>query len=217
MAIRLTYSLQHKRECRDRHHSRWRGLHLRLYGSHNNLISVTYPDTTSRAYSYANASYTIDNANRITGLTETSLSNKTFGYDSLDRLTSFMNGSATTGYAYDANSNRSSTTIFHWHDDLQLSLLAIINCRASSGLVSSSFSYDSDGHMTGDGTNTWAYDARAGVMHRIRPLLSRPAMASMPSVSALPRAARAFPAAAQTNSSTMTRADCWVSMTAAAM
>ncbi len=52
---------------------------------------------------------TYDNASRITKLTETGLSAKTYGYDNDDRLTGFVNGTATTSYGYDADSNRSST------------------------------------------------------------------------------------------------------------
>jgi YD repeat-containing protein len=38
---------------------------------------------------------TYDNASRITHLTETGLSAKTYGYDSDNRLTGFVNGTAT--------------------------------------------------------------------------------------------------------------------------
>lgn len=103
--------------------------------------------------------YALDNANRITGLTETGLPNKTYGYDSLDRLTSFVNGSATTSYAYDADSNRTSvttsagtTTYTYPTTSNKLSSL--------SGLVSVSYGYDANGNITSDGTNSWAYDAR---------------------------------------------------------
>jgi RHS repeat-associated protein len=104
---------------------------------------------------------TWDNANRLTGLTETGLSAKSYSYDSLDRLTGITIGTASpTAYAYDANGNRSSvtdpssnvTTYNYPSTNNKLSSL--------SGHVAQSFTYDSNGNMTGDGTNTWTYDQR---------------------------------------------------------
>jgi RHS repeat-associated protein len=113
------------------------------------------PGTTSLAY-------TLDNANRITGLTETGLSNKTFGYDNLDRLTSFVNGTATNSYAYDADGNRTSATTGAGTTTYSYPTGTGASNRLSSlsGLASVTYSYDSDGNITGDGTNSWTYDAR---------------------------------------------------------
>ena len=62
-----------------------------------------------------------DNANRVTGLSETATGfvNKTFGYDSRDHVTSLFNDTATSSYTYDADSNRTSaalsgTTTYHY-------------------------------------------------------------------------------------------------------
>jgi RHS repeat-associated protein len=117
---------------------------------------------TSLAYGTLNTqSLTWDNASRVTALTETSLSNKSYSYDSLDRLTGITIGTASpTSYAYDANGNRTSvtdpssnvTTYNYPSGNNKLSSL--------SGFVSKTFSYDSNGNMTGDGTNTWTYDQR---------------------------------------------------------
>jgi large repetitive protein len=43
---------------------------------------------------------------RITELQETGLATKYYGYDSLDRLTSYFDGTTTNGYNYDADGNR---------------------------------------------------------------------------------------------------------------
>ena len=56
--------------------------------------------------------YTVDNAQRITGLSDSGLSSNswTFGYDPLDRVNSGVSSAITEGYTYDANSNRLTTT-----------------------------------------------------------------------------------------------------------
>jgi RHS repeat-associated protein len=104
-------------------------------------------------------SYTLDNANRITGLAETGLANKSFGYDGLDRLTSFVNGSATTSYAYDADSNRTSVTVAAGMTTYNYPATSN-RLSGLSGLASASDGYDFDGNLLSDGTNAWAYDAR---------------------------------------------------------
>jgi RHS repeat-associated protein len=103
--------------------------------------------------------YTPDAAARITALTETGMPNKTFGYDNLDRLTSLVNGSATTSYAYDADGNRTSATVSgatttygYPSGNNKLSSL--------SGQNSATYTYDASGNMTSDGTYAWGYDAR---------------------------------------------------------
>jgi RHS repeat-associated protein len=102
---------------------------------------------------------TYDNASRITKLTETALSAKTYGYDSDNRLTSFVNGTATTSYGYDADSNRSDTvtsagtTTYHYP--------TTSNRLASlSGLTTQTESYDASGNQTGNGIVIYDYDAR---------------------------------------------------------
>jgi RHS repeat-associated protein len=103
---------------------------------------------------------TYDNASRITHLTESGLSAKTYGYDNDDRLTGFVNGTATTSYTYDADNNRTSTitaagtTTYHYP--------TTSNRLASlSGLTAQTESYDASGNQIGNGTGTYAYDARS--------------------------------------------------------
>jgi RHS repeat-associated protein len=102
-----------------------------------------------------------DLASRLTGLTETGLSAKAYGYDNDNRLTSLTIGTASpTTYTYDVNGNRTSvtdpssnvTTYNYPGTSNKLSSL--------SGYVSETLSYDAAGNETGDGTNTWAYNAR---------------------------------------------------------
>jgi RHS repeat-associated protein len=104
-------------------------------------------------------SLTYDNASRITGLTETGLSGKTYGYDSDDRLIGFVNGTTTTSYTYDADSNRNSTITFAgttaYHYPTTSNRLASL-----SGLTTRTESYDASGNQIGDGTITYSYDAR---------------------------------------------------------
>ena len=106
-------------------------------------------------------SLTWDNASRVTALTETSLSNKSYGYDDMDRLTSLTIGSANpTSWTYDDNGNRATTTdpssnVTDYNYTSGTNILSSL-----SGYVSQSFTYDSNGNMTGDGTNTWTYDQR---------------------------------------------------------
>jgi RHS repeat-associated protein len=102
---------------------------------------------------------TYDNASRITHLTETGLSAKTYGYDSDNRLTSFVNGTATTSYGYNADSNRSSTiipggtTTYHYPTTSN-------RLSSLSGLTTQTETYDASGNQTGDGTTAYDYDER---------------------------------------------------------
>jgi RHS repeat-associated protein len=102
---------------------------------------------------------TYDNASRITHLTETGLSAKTYGYDNDDRLTSFVNGTATTSYGYDADSNRSDTTASSGATTYHYSTTSN-RLSSLSGLTTQTETYDASGNLTGDGTVTYGYDAR---------------------------------------------------------
>jgi RHS repeat-associated protein len=56
--------------------------------------------------------YTVDNASRITGISDSGLSSNsfTYGYDLLDRVTSGVSSDLNHGYQYDADGNRSTET-----------------------------------------------------------------------------------------------------------
>jgi len=117
---------------------------------------------TSLAYGSLNTqTLTWDLAGRLTALTETGLSDKSYGYDDLDRLTGVTIGTASpTSWTYDENGNRTSTTDPSSNVTTYNYPGGNNKLSSLSGYVSQSFSYDSNGNMTGDGTNTWTYDPR---------------------------------------------------------
>jgi RHS repeat-associated protein len=114
-------------------------------------IKLSNPATT--------LTYTYDTASRIKTVAETGLTNKSFAYDALDRLTGMTIGTAVTTYAYDADSNRTSvktaagTTAYTY---------PTTNNRLSklTGLTAQTHAYDAAGNLTSDGTRAYAYDAR---------------------------------------------------------
>lgn len=104
---------------------------------------------------------TWDNARRLTALSETGLSDKAYNYDDLDRLTSLTIGTANpTSWTYDDNSNRATTTDPSSNVTTYNYPGGNNKLSSLSGFVSQSFTYDANGNMTGDGTNTWTYDQR---------------------------------------------------------
>ena len=103
---------------------------------------------------------TYDLASRLTGLTETGLSNKTYGYDNANRLTSVTVGTATTSWTYDANGNRTSTTDPSSNVTTYNYPGTSNKLSSLSGHVSQTETYDASGNQSGDGTNAWAYNAR---------------------------------------------------------
>jgi RHS repeat-associated protein len=122
------------------------------------IAAITLGGTASIPGS-TSLSFTFDNASRITGLLETGLAGKSFAYDALDRLTSFLNGAATTGYAYDADGNRTQTTVAAGNT-LYLYGTSSNRLTGRSGLVTETDSYDAAGNLTGDGIHSFTYDAR---------------------------------------------------------
>lgn len=96
-----------------------------------------------------------DPASRITGITETSLPNKSFGYDELDRLTRYTSGSTTLSYGYDANGNRTSL---------------------GAGNTATSYTIDPGSNRlvgsTGPGTRGLSYDATGNVTTDSQPLIN---------------------------------------------
>jgi RHS repeat-associated protein len=90
-----------------------------------------------------------DPASRITGMTETGLPNKTFGYDELDRLTGYTNGGTTLIYGYDPSGNRTSlgagnTVTSYTIDPGSNRLLGSMDGGARK------LGYDADGNVTVD-------------------------------------------------------------------
>ncbi|HEY4210369.1 MAG TPA: RHS repeat-associated core domain-containing protein [Steroidobacteraceae bacterium] len=101
-----------------------------------------------------------DDAFRITGLSDTSsgASNWTYGYDSLDRLTSGGNGTISRGWTYDANGNRQSET----GSAPSTYSIASGSNRISSitGALARTYSYDAAGNTLTYSTVTATYNDR---------------------------------------------------------
>ena len=74
--------------------------------------TYTADGAISQIFSNGVKTYTYDDALRITGISDTSAGSSgwTYGYDTLDRLTSGMNGTTTRGWTYDADGNRLTET-----------------------------------------------------------------------------------------------------------
>lgn len=101
--------------------------------------------------------YGYDDAFRITGITDTVDSNLSwsYDYDVLGRLTDADKTGLSQSWTYDANGNRltqggtNSSTFTVSGSSNRLT--------GVSGAISRSYSYDSSGNATGDGTNTFGY------------------------------------------------------------
>ena len=107
-----------------------------------------------------------DAASRITGLNESGLAARTFGYDALDRLTNYKSGAATQTYTYDADGNRASyatnatplVSLTYTIDKASNRLLGI------GGSWTEAFTYDATGntlsHSSPFADFRYTYDAR---------------------------------------------------------
>ncbi len=122
------------------------------------LISQIVTAGTTLGYSY-------DNANRITGITDSSNSalSWTYGYDALDRVTSATTTNVTDGWTYDANGNRltqtgtTATTFSVNSTNNQLS-------SSSGSLARPIYVYDAAGHTQAYGSYVFTYNNRGRLM-----------------------------------------------------
>jgi RHS repeat-associated protein len=99
-----------------------------------------------------------DNASRISGIvnTVTGSANWTYGYDTLDRLTSGGNGVITRGWSYDANGNRLTET---GTSPSTYSVSANSNqITGITGALARTYAYDAAGHATGYAGMTATYN-----------------------------------------------------------
>ena len=102
-----------------------------------------------------------DAASRITGYTHAGQPayDQHFGYDGLDRLTGFSSNPGAESYQYDANGNRTQTTLDA--NNYPYTYPTASNRLTSvAGPVSKTYSYDAAGNATADGGKTFVYDAR---------------------------------------------------------
>jgi RHS repeat-associated protein len=111
--------------------------------------------------------YTVDNASRITGLSDSGLSSNsfTFGYDLLDRVTSGTSTGKTRGYTYDANSNQLTTTGRVAFTDT----IAPSSNRLSSttGGIVRTYGYDNAGNTTGYTGDSFTFNKRGRMSQAI--------------------------------------------------
>jgi len=108
--------------------------------------------------------YGYDNANRISGITDSSNGTLswTYGYDALDRLTSATTNSITDGWTYDANGNRMTQT---GTNPITFSVNSGNNQLSStSGSLVRSYSYDAAGNAQAYGSYAFGYNNRGRMM-----------------------------------------------------
>jgi RHS repeat-associated protein len=108
----------------------------------------------------ATLGYSFDNANRITGISDSSNSALTwaYGYDLLDRLTSATTSAITDGWTYDANGNRltqTGTTAITFGVSSSSNQL-----NSTTGGLTRSYSYDAAGHTDSYGALSFTYNNR---------------------------------------------------------
>ena len=112
----------------------------------------------SQIVSAGTKTYTYDDAFRITGITDTSTgaATWTYGYDSLDRITSGVSSSLTRGWSYDANGNRLTES------GAAPSTYAISGTsnriNGITGALARTYTYDVAGNTTGYSTVTATYN-----------------------------------------------------------
>ena len=132
-------------------------------------------DTDSRLTSYTLGTKTInlnyDLASRIIAAANAanSTDTKTYAYDNLDRLTSFIAPSSNQGYGYDLTGNRTSLTI--GANNYTNTIAASSNrLSATTGPTAKTNSFDSNGSITADTVNQFTYDSRGRLTQSISAL-----------------------------------------------
>jgi len=116
-------------------------------------------------YTLGDESYRLsyDAASRINGIAQlgNSANDRTYGYDSLDRLTSAAVPGAVFGYSYDPIGDRLSKSVNGAIDVYAYSPTSnrIASMTPAAGSTRS-FVFDANGSTTDDGVNQYAYDAR---------------------------------------------------------
>ena len=126
----------------------------RGYDQDYRLTSITDPNVLSWTLGY-NAD------DDITGITDNlnSANSQSLDYDTLNRLTGASSSGlyGTLSYGYDADGNRNTETLNGTATTFTVAASSNQLASLSSGL-NITYSYDADGNLTGDGTNTYSYD-----------------------------------------------------------
>jgi RHS repeat-associated protein len=111
--------------------------------------------------------YTVDNASRITAISDSGLASNsfTFGYDLLDRVTTGTSTGKTRGYTYDANSNRLTTT----GTTASTETISTTNNRlnSTSGGIVRTYGYDNAGNTTSYTGDSFTFNDRGRMSQAI--------------------------------------------------
>jgi RHS repeat-associated protein len=133
-------------------------------------VSYGYDDAnrlTSITQGTAVVAFTYDDANRRSTLTYPSGITATYGYDSANQLTSltYTSGSTTLGtlsYVYDATGRRASVGGSWARTGIPAAVTSAAYDAANrvTAWGATTFSYDLNGNLAGDGTNTYTWNPR---------------------------------------------------------
>jgi len=133
-------------------------------------VTYTWDDAgrlTQMAQGSDSITFTYDNANRRTKTTLANGVEIAYGYDNASQLTSitYSKGGTTIGdlaYTYDAGGRRTKVSGSLAKVDLPAAVTSGVYNAANqlTSWAGSTFSYDLNGNLTGDGTNTYSWDAR---------------------------------------------------------
>jgi len=132
----------------------------------NGLADARSYDTRYRLGSWTTGSLiskttTWQDDDTITGITDNlnSANNRTFGYDEIHRLTTANGPWGSGSYSYDANGNRLAKT--EGASSTSYAYTAGTNrLAAATGSEPGTYTCDSNGNTTGDGTHTYQYSQR---------------------------------------------------------
>jgi RHS repeat-associated protein len=120
-------------------------------------------DGRVKTFSYGLSTKTIsyDNAGRITGIADNlaPITSETFGYDSLDRITSYVQNTTSLGYSYDATGNRTAYRVGGTSYPYTVSATSNILTKVA-GPTAQTLAYDAAGNLTKDATSTYTYSDR---------------------------------------------------------
>ena len=135
----------------------------------NGLTYARGFDQDGRIASYTLAVQTIavgyDPASRITFLSDSGNPATTnhYGYDSLDRLTSFTGPSFNQAFSYDGVGNRLTKTVGANTDTYTYGTTSNRLATITGG-SNRTYAYDNNGSTTGDSINTYVYDTRGRIV-----------------------------------------------------
>lgn len=129
----------------------------------NGEVTERSYDLDGRLTAHALGMLGYDDASRVVSLVQSNRSalngSKTYGYDALDRLSSYQDTASSIVYSYDATGNRTQqvgagTNVSYGVDPSSNRI-----SQVDTGSATASYEYDANGSLTDDGTHVYAYDA----------------------------------------------------------